>query len=257
MHYQSPDDSGMIAQQPTSDWRDEQWVWGYGLFVNTLQYACLRLYGEHDQADALKALINRANFRTKTDSIHIHEGLALPDEPYYALWVFKIHVSKRFDLLGNSLAILFGLADQARAEKIIDWVEANCEQLRMHGELTSHLPPCLFPYIKPSDEDWMPRYELYGQPGKYHNGGIWPFIAGFYVAALVAAGKQTLAEEKLDELTAMVRSARTDGLAYGFNEWFCAQDNQPYGQDWQTWSAAMYLYAVKCVEERRAVFFWE
>jgi hypothetical protein len=27
------------------------------------------------------------------------------------------------------------------------------------------------------------------------------------------------------------------------------------GQDWQTWSAALYLYAVKCVEEKRTPFF--
>ena len=36
MEYQSPADRCLIAQQPTSDWRDEQWVTGYGLFVNTL-----------------------------------------------------------------------------------------------------------------------------------------------------------------------------------------------------------------------------
>ena len=36
MEYQSPSDEYLIAQQPTSDWRDEQWVLGYGLYVNTL-----------------------------------------------------------------------------------------------------------------------------------------------------------------------------------------------------------------------------
>jgi len=44
MQYQSPDGSGLIAQQPTSDWRDEQWVTAYGLFVNTLTYTALRLW---------------------------------------------------------------------------------------------------------------------------------------------------------------------------------------------------------------------
>jgi hypothetical protein len=29
------------------------------------------------------------------------------------------------------------------------------------------------------------------------------------------------------------------------------------GQDWQTWSAALYLYAAKCVEEKRTPFFDE
>ena len=36
MEYQSPSDRYLVAQQPTSDWRDEQWVTGHGLFVNTL-----------------------------------------------------------------------------------------------------------------------------------------------------------------------------------------------------------------------------
>jgi len=34
MEYHSPSDRDLVAQQPTSDWRDEQWVTGYGLFVN-------------------------------------------------------------------------------------------------------------------------------------------------------------------------------------------------------------------------------
>ena len=45
MEYQSPSDRYLVAQQPTSDWRDEQWVTGYGLFVNTLVYSYLRLLG--------------------------------------------------------------------------------------------------------------------------------------------------------------------------------------------------------------------
>jgi hypothetical protein len=41
MEYQSPTSRTLVAQQPTSDWRDEQWVLGYGLFVNTLVYSYL------------------------------------------------------------------------------------------------------------------------------------------------------------------------------------------------------------------------
>ena len=32
-------------------------------------------------------------------------------------------------------------------------------------------------------------------PHYYHNGGIWPFIGGFYVAALVKAGRLKEAQE--------------------------------------------------------------
>ncbi len=38
MEFQSPEDRELVAQQPTSDWRDEQWVLGYGLYVNVLVY---------------------------------------------------------------------------------------------------------------------------------------------------------------------------------------------------------------------------
>src|SRR5450759_1853657 len=63
MQYQSPDDMVMVSQLPTSDWRDEQWVVGYGLYVNALVYAYLLLYGEHDSAGQLRSLMNRLEVR--------------------------------------------------------------------------------------------------------------------------------------------------------------------------------------------------
>ncbi len=255
MEYQSPDDRVMVTQQPTSDWRDEHWVLGYGLYVNTLVYTYLRLYGRHGDAEELKRLMNRFNVRMKRERYCAHEGLAICHQPYFALWVYKIYKNERFDLLGNSLAVLSGVCSYAKARRMVSWVEGSCDALR-HGEkLALDLPPCLFPYIHPGDEDWRGRYEQFGLPGEYHNGGVWPFICGFYIAALVAAGRQGLAERKLTALTKLVRPAREASVEYGFNEWFRAQDGTPQGQDWQTWSAAMYLYAVACVERGETPFF--
>jgi glycogen debranching enzyme len=125
------------------------------------------------------------------------------------------------------------------------------------GELAVNLPPNFFPFIKPEDPDWHLRYESYNKPGEYHNGGVWPFVCGFYVAALVAAKKYTLAREKLLALTRVIKISNAPGIDFGFNEWLKAQDGKPMGQDWQTWSAALYLYAVKCVEVKRTPFFEE
>jgi len=66
-----------------------------------------------------------------------------------------------------------------------------------------------------------------------------------------------LAREKLEELTHFIKISRTEDLKYGFNEWIKAQDGQVMGQDWQTWSAALYLYAAKCVEDKCTPFFDE
>jgi hypothetical protein len=245
----------MVAQLPTSDWRDEQWVLGYGLYVNTIVYAYLRLFGRGKKANELHEAMDRLTVIGESQQRHVHEGLVLKSKPYYALWSYKVYKSERFDLLGNSLAILTGLAPKKRAGKIIDWIETECKNLRKNKNLAVDLPPCLFPYIRPSDPDWRKRYAKYNQPGEYHNGGIWPFICEFYIAALIAAGRYKLAREKLITLTNFMKRSRVAKVDFGFNEWHRAQDGKPRGQDWQTWSAAMYLYAACCVEKRKTPFF--
>lgn len=257
MEYQSPSDRSLVAQQPTSDWRDEQWVIGYGLFVNTLVYSYLKLYGKKERAEGMRKLMTRFTITEANINRHIHEGLLVKHKPYYALWSYKVYSSERFDLLGNSLAILSGIAPLSRAEEMISWIEEECADMRKKGELAVDLPPNFFPYIKPSDPDWLPRYLIYNNPGDYHNGGIWPFIEALYVAALVAAKKFKLAEEKLLALTKLNRLANYEKVDFGFNEWIKAQDGKPMGQDWQSWSAALYLYAAKCVEVKSTPFFDE
>ena len=255
MEHQSPTNRVLVAQLPTSDWRDEQWVLGYGLYVNTLVYAYLHLFGQHRRAAELKEQMGRFSVRGDRQNWHIHEGLVLPHKPYYAMWAYKVYRSERFDLLGNSIAILTGLASTSRARRIISWVEAECRSMKKKGELAVNLPPNFFPYIRPEDPDWVPRYAKYNKPGEYHNGGIWPFVCGFYVAALVAAGKHELAAKKLLALTELLRPARVADVEFGFNEWIKAQDGVLHGEDWQSWSAAMYLYAAECVEQKRTPFF--
>ncbi|MHB1458232.1 MAG: glycoside hydrolase 100 family protein, partial [Armatimonadota bacterium] len=57
MAYQSPGEQMIVGQLPTSDWRDEQWVLGYGLFVNTVVYTYLRLFKRDDDASKLQKMI--------------------------------------------------------------------------------------------------------------------------------------------------------------------------------------------------------
>jgi hypothetical protein len=257
MEYQSPSDRYLIGQLPTSDWRDEQWVIGYGLYVNTLVYSYLRILGQHDRADKFAHDMQRFTITGNTIHRHVHEGLVVKHKPYYALWAYKVYSSERFDLLGNSIAILSGLAPKSRAQEMVSWIEGECEGLQKKGDLSCNLPPNFFPFMQPEDPDWIPRYTEFNLPGDYHNGGIWPFITAFYIAALVAAGRFKLARLKLFALTEMVKLARNEDLEFGFNEWHKAQDGLPRGQDWQTWSAALYLYAAKCVEEQQTPFFEE
>lgn len=257
MDYQSPSDRCLAAQQPTSDWRDEQWIMGYGLYVNALKYCYLKLFNQHEKANRLRNEMGRFTITQGIIHRHVHEGLVVKNKPYYACWSYKIHSSERFDLLGNCLAILSGIATLSRAQQMIRWIEEECVVLREKGDLAVDLPPNFFPYVRPPDPDWHPRYSEYNKPGDYHNGGIWPFICGFYVAALVAAKQHDLALEKLTALTQLITKSASGQITYGFNEWIKAQTGEPMGQDWQTWSAALYLYAVNCVEENQTPFFDE
>jgi len=255
MEYQSPANRSLVAQLPTSDWRDEQWVLGYGLYVNSIVYTYLRLLGQNEEAAKFREAMGRFTIKGEIKPRRVHEGLVLRYKPYYALWSYKVHKSERFDLLGNSLAILAGIASPTRAKHIIYWVESECVLMRKKEELAVDLPPNFFPYVRPGDQDWTPRYEKYNQPGEYHNGGIWPFICGFYIAALVAAKRYKLAEKKLIALTKLIQLTREADVEFGFNEWHRAQDGTPQGQDWQTWSAAMCFYAANCVERKETPFF--
>jgi len=58
MEYQTADDRVLVTQQPTSDWRDEHWVLGHGLFVNALVHGYLLALGDRDRARALRGAVN-------------------------------------------------------------------------------------------------------------------------------------------------------------------------------------------------------
>jgi hypothetical protein len=255
MEYQSPSDRYVVAQQPTSDWRDEQWVIGYGLFVNSLVYSYLKMLGHDERAAKVRQEMSRFTITGGLMHAHVHEGLVVKHKPYYAFWSYKIHSSERFDLLGNSLAIISGIASPTRANDMVSWIETECDHMRSRGELAVDLPPNFFPYANPEDPDWHPRYAVFNNPGDYHNGGIWPFICALYVAALVAAKRFSLAKEKLLALTKLIKCSKNKELSFGFNEWIKAQTGEPMGEDWQTWSAALYLYAAKCVEDGNTPYF--
>jgi len=81
MEYQSPSDRYMVAQQPTSDWRDEQWVIGYGLFVNTLAYSYLRLLGLDERAELMSKEMKRFTIVEGVIHHHVHEGLVVKISP--------------------------------------------------------------------------------------------------------------------------------------------------------------------------------
>jgi glycogen debranching enzyme len=168
--------------------------------------------------------------------------------PHYLPYMAFRDYGDRFDTLGNLIAILFGVADQQKANLILDYVH-NCG-------LNEPFPiQAVYPAVHPGEKDWREYFRVrnLNQPHHYHNGGIWGFIGGFYVAALVQAGRLNEAQTQLDKLTEMNHlGIRRE---WEFNEWFHGISGRPMGYAGQSWSAAMYLYAHDAVGQGRVNIF--
>jgi hypothetical protein len=85
-----------------------------------------------------------------------------------------------------------------------------------------------------------------------HNGGIWPMVGGYWiaalVAALVAAGEQ---DKGARELVKLARACALDDWA--FNEWLHGRSLEPMGMPGQSWNAAAFLMAERAVRDTTPV----
>ena len=166
--------------------------------------------------------------------------------PYVAFRDFGDHC----DVFGNLLTILFGIASPAQEKRILDY-------LYQVGVAEPFPVRVLHPIIHPGDKDWREYYRNnnLNLPEQYHNGGIWPFVGGFYVAALVKAGRTEEAERTLEKLAAVNRQGVDE--EWEFNEWCHGATGRPMGYPHQAWSAGMYVFAHRCVELGRVPIFDE
>lgn len=168
----------------------------------------------------------------------------LVERPFYLPYVAFRDYADRFDTFGNLVAIVFGVADDIKANKILDYIHNT-------GLNEPYPVRVLYPVIHPNDKDWRDYYRVrnLNQPHHYHNGGAWAYIGGFYVAALVQTGRFQEAKYQLNKLAEMNHIAREG--EWGFNEWFHGQSGRAMGYDGQSWSAAMLLYAINAVQSQK------
>ncbi|MDP2910070.1 MAG: glycoside hydrolase 100 family protein, partial [bacterium] len=246
LKYQDPNEDGFLAQHPTMDWQDA-FPHKYGRTINThaLYYAALKMFGKNKKAERVKKVING----------DAEKYLSLYDEKlgYYLPWAWKNHDGDReqeewFDALGNLLAIVFGLAKRKMAEDILKYIE---------NKKINRPYPCkaIYPPIKKGDKEWHSYFSkcLAKNPHQYLNAGAWPFIGGFYIAALVKVGDFKKAEKELNNLALANKQGRES--EYEFNEWLDGLNGEPKGNPFQAWSAGMYLYAAECVNQKQVLFF--
>jgi len=254
LKYQDPNEDGLLSQLPTMDWQDA-FPHKYGNVINTqaLHYATLLMVGG-------KKMQTRAEHIKKVVNGDIEAYLKLYDEKlgYYLPWNWKNHDGDReqeewFDSLGNVLAILTGLAKKNIAYNIIEHIEK--EKINSPYGLKAIWPP-----IKPGDKEWHSYFEKCDArtPFEYLNGGIWPFIGGLYVAALVKMKEYERAEKELTKLAEgnmQALQTRNYKIKYEFNEWLHGITGEPKGEPYQAWTAGAYIYGYECLKRKKVIYF--
>ena len=264
LRYQAIDASGLLHSPPAADWMDSSLQrWGKVFYVNVLYCAALQAAGVLRGSGATYAADLERVRRSLNGLFWPEEGI---DEEWLSGWGKRFYEEQvdpqrehylnfltfeaydtRCDVLANCLAILWDLADGAKAARILDYVASR--------RLAAPYPVrVLDPPAFTADRSWNPKTDLdrpahwRNPPFGFHNAGVWPWVGGFYVAALVKAGRHGEAEAALERLAAACRVGRQG--EWEFNEWLDGRTGEPLGAVRQTWSAAGYIIAYRAVADR-------
>jgi len=234
----------LLQQNEASDWADIMPRSGFVLYTNALWLYVKKLY-RLPGAMATKQHANwlflpgshLPDYRRVRLLIHYaRRRAAIPD--LYLSFINLSFWGEEGDVLGNLLALLFGLTDDHRRRRIVDTIAAHP---RAHPGLSVLNP------IRPESRQWRPYMERHGQnlPHRYHNGGVWPMIGGFWVLALSGSGRKAFARREL------VRLARANAAGnWRFTEWFEGERGTSEGMAGQSWNAALFLLAREGLDKK-------
>jgi len=264
---------GLIYVPETGDWADEYLHHGYILYDQLLYLQVQRtlceirhhVYGSRDyafteKASRLKHLIH--------DNYWFNSTPGLPDDAYHEVLYEKGREAApnrrgeywmpffsptgygyRFDALANVLVSLFGVASAEQCRRVDAYLDTI---------LVDELPllPAFHPVIVPRDkEDWSHlqmtfSYSFKNRPYEFQNGGLWPFITGFYVAELAARGETGRAGRFLDAIH-RANALPMQGDPWAFPEYVHGQALTAGGTRHQGWSAAGAVIAHHALQGKR------
>jgi glycogen debranching enzyme len=263
--YQDTNNDYLLEQGEAAGWDDEMPRHGTVLYTNALWYWFIKLRIEVEKREDLTDLKNRIYEGVNTwlwvhkADDHNHARDWFPENmytqsnfysyrlmeyinsqavyvPYYLGYVSHLSFEMRCETYGNILACLVGLADEKKQQIITDYIFRS----------GTHMPypvKAMYPPIYPGEPDWH-NYMTKGRqnyPWQYHNGGIWPYIGGFWVTWLAQYDKEKAREQ-------LIKLAEANALQnWEFNEYLHGQNGTPMGAAYQSWNMAMYMGAYQAV----------
>lgn len=264
VRYQDANNSWLIDSPQGADWMDAaiqrtgKTLYNNALFLVATKclYRLLPLAGRHSDLDHLlgyEALKERfsdvflpgagsvdriSKYWPRLATHHREQNLVDMSRRYYLQYISFARIDSHFDAFSNLLCILTGISDDKTTASILRTIKER--HLARPYPIRVLDPPYRKgePGYDDSFDAMLPIQHRSG-PFDYHNGGVWPFVGGFYVCAL-SAQEMPEASETLSFLGA-ANAVFRQGESVGFNEWLDGRKGEARGQYGQSWSAGMYI----------------
>jgi len=244
---------GLLYIPHGADWADEYINHGYVLFDELLYLLALRNYGEiaksgeHLKKAEMLANLIAVNYFPRNenrDSEYVYNKTifcaSLRDyKPPFPVVYFTNHsIRYHRDNFANGLLFASDVMEKRQREELLDAV------INKYLDVQFPIMPAFDPVIEEGSLHWAHLahnylFEFRNQPYRYHNGGLWPMITGFFLAhAKPPRGKEYLA--RFAEILAR------DG--YMFPEYYHGLTHEPLGTQYIGLSAAGYILAYKAYD---------
>jgi glycogen debranching enzyme len=241
----------LLQQNEASDWADIMPRSGFVLYTNALWYFVKLLYGvghareTHENFNGLfhpfSAKLAEYRRAQLLNEYVLKNGR---DRDLYLSFVNFSFWGEEGDVFGNVLAVLMGLTDKRATKRTLDALTKARVGDPYPVRAVTHP-------IKQQSSMWRPYMARHRQNHvwQYHNGGIWPMVGGFWVAALAADGRREQAQR---DLVGIARACAVRDWA--FTEWLHGKTLAPRGMPGQSWNAAGFLMAEYLVGGGGTVF---
>jgi len=191
------------------DWREQSyptWAQPADIYLSECLGTNAAYYGVLKVAENMAAVLGKKKdikkYAQKAEALKkaINEHFWMEEEGYYASYFYgRQHLTRtqHSETLGESFCVLFGIADEERAAKVISSMPV--------GEFG---PPIFSPQIV--------------SQGNYHNNGVWPYVTSFWGKAAAAAENETAL------MHALACNVRTASLYATNYENYTFQTGNPY-----------------------------
>ena len=198
------------------DWREQSYpTWAQPadiyqsecLGTNAAYYGVLTVMKDMATVLGIKKDIKKYTQKAEALKKAINEHFWVEEEGYYASYLYgrqNQYRTHHSETLGESFCVLFGIADEARAEKVISSMPV--------GEFG---PPIFSP-------------QIVSQPD-YHNNGVWPYVTSFWGKAAAKAGNETALMHALacNVRTASLYATNYENYSFDTGNPYTTQINSP------------------------------